>query len=140
MWLTPADGALPDRPHEDHLVTAPYQGRAAARSRSTDRGQRLLDEPCGNRLALALDLERWQCFVGERVLGQPIRLRSDDRPARRCSRLQPSRNVDAVAGCQSALCGSVDLHHSFARADPDPDVEIESRVSPVQLTDRPPEC
>ena len=83
MRLPRADGAFPDGADEKHLVVASDQ-RCTRRVTRVRRIQRFHHKPCRHGFALPLRLDRRQRLVAERVLGELVRLRSDDRPPGRC--------------------------------------------------------
>ncbi len=119
-------------------LAADERGATALLDVDAEAGTRSQRFPDRDRLGLPLRLDRLGLCVLDRPLGGPIRGLADEDPFRRGRSLQPGRGVDDVACDHSLALGrpGAERDDSLARVDGDADVEIQGRISLVQLLDR----
>ena len=110
--------AVDQRAQQLGLLLAADQRRrrpGRARARPGDEHPRRL--PGRHRLRLALQLERLERLVGDRLRGEPVGGLADGDAARPAGRLQPRGDVDGVAHHRVAVADGAG--HHLAGVDPD---------------------
>ena len=128
------DRPAPDAGEDLELVVATDERSAGHRARTggVERCQHL---PRGDRLALALRLDRLELLELERVTDQLVGLLPDQHAAGGRCVLQACRGVGDVAGRERLARRRVDRDDGLAGAHRSPELEIEPGMRDVQLVD-----
>ena len=119
-----ADDAVEQRLQHLRLVVAADQRRLRA-GRAGGAGDGDADRlPGGHRLRLALQLERLELLVLDRVAGEPVGDLADGDAARARRGLEPGGDVDRVAHDRVVAVADLAGEH-LARVDADPQLEVD---------------